>query len=250
MNNKFKKSTIFVILIILILVLDVVFVKLKKYNSRDYDNTIKHIEEDNKENEEIEKYNEGKMFEEISITFQKLEEVYSNMSENEKVVIISKNQNEISITEQELECYKILNENVANPEEKLTEMTILSEEAKYRELKLEPDVIERLEESKEALKKYDEHIMLYFEKYLDNVEYSSKLKNQILNEISNNELYMQDEELQTIIDDYQKLQDEAQNIENEEEKLKHFQKIYKKLNEFEELYIKKITEQYEIEIKD
>lgn len=160
--------------------------------------------------------------------------------------------NEILITDKEIEYYQMLNPNVENIENEITESKILSSEAKMRNIELTEENIEYIdtiinnEEFLEGLEDEEkEDVQNILSQYIEDEFLVANLRSQILKEIQEGKLSIQDEELEKLMQEYKELQEQTKKIE-ESQKKELLNKIYNKLIEIQDLYCLKIVEKDKI----
>lgn len=163
------------------------------------------------------------------------------------------NNEKINITKEMKEIYKVLNPSMQEEEiEKNTIQNIIfSTEAKKRNIELSQESlneIKRISTSEEILKNVPnddkDKIEQIVYKYLEDVEYNVELKKAIIQEIQNNSLSVDDYNLKTVVEEYNKLQENAKEISNEDEKKEAFKEIYAKFIDAQELYYELIMNTY------
>lgn len=172
--------------------------------------------------------------------------------QNQIISIITNDNEDIKLTSQDISYYKILNPNSENIEEDIINNKIFSIEAKNRNIQLSNNEIDQIEEivnSEEILEGINsqeekEEIQRIIYEYLEDIEYSSKLKSQILDEISEGNLSIQDGELNQLLYDYNKMQEQAKSLTDETEKEELFKNIYQQLMKIQNLYYSKIRDKY------
>lgn len=176
--------------------------------------------------------------------------------ENQKTEeVVAKVQNEkkeiLEITNKDIECYKIFNASHDNINKEIIENKAMSIEAQNRNIKISQEELDRirgLSKDNEVLGKIQEKDKekvgeIIYQNLLD-INYTTKLKEQILEEIQNNNLSIEDEKLNVYETEYVNLQEQAKQIKNENEKKEMLQKIYQKLIQIQELYYSKIVDKY------
>lgn len=166
--------------------------------------------------------------------------------------MVNENDEEIVITEKNIEYYKILNPDTQNEniENKIIESKILSLEAKKRNIELDEENIKYIdsiindEEVLEVIKDEEkENVQNVLEDYMKDAFYVANLKTKILEEIVEGKLSIDDEELEKLMLEYNNLQEQTKNIkDNQKQEL--LKKIYNKLAEIQNLYCTKIIQQY------
>jgi len=176
-----------------------------------------------------------------------------NKNNSNQIVIELKNNNEnVKLTKQDINYLKILNPDSKNIEEETIMNKTLSIEAKKRNIVLsenEKKELESIVNSSEILKGINnenekEEMKYVIYEYLEDIEYSSKLKNQILDEIKDYKLSIKDTELEQKVNKYKTLQEQANLVTKIEEKEELFKQIYLQLVEIQNLYYSKIQDQY------
>lgn len=176
----------------------------------------------------------------------------SNVQNKKNIKMVNENDEEIVITEKNIEYYKILNPDTQNEniENKIIESKILSLEAKKRNIELDEENIKYIdsiindEEVLEVIKDEEkENVQNVLEDYMKDAFYVANLKTKILEEIVEGKLSIDDEELEKLMLEYNNLQEQTKNIkDNQKQEL--LKKIYNKLAEIQNLYCTKIIQQY------
>lgn len=187
--------------------------------------------------------------------------------ETEKVIITIKNkdlesENELNITNKDIEIFKILTSDKKDDEtikNKVIEYKIYSTEAQKMGITLSTDTIMRIENitnSEKILRNVtDKNIRQKFKErisnYLFQIEYKSALNSRIIEEIHNNSVSIENENLNTKMQQYIKIKEDFRNIENptEEDRVKCLQESSILVNDMEDLYLKTIRDKYEVTVK-
>ena len=179
-----------------------------------------------------------------------IEEMYNSEEISEDCINIIDNEENLidNISPLENKMYDILN----SDDVKYEDIVILADVAQKSNLKLNNNEISEINNMAEALIEVcdidnTEILREDYQKYLTNIQYYSKINEQILDEITNNSLTIDDKELQDEINLYQKMQEEAKLVVNEEEKYEQLKKIYSKIEYIEDLYIQKLLDKYRVE---
>ena len=176
----------------------------------------------------------------------------SNVQNKKNIKMVNENDEEIVITEKNIEYYKILNPDTQNEniENKIIESKILSLEAKKRNIELDEENIKYIdsiindEEVLEVIKDEEkENVQNVLEDYMKDAFYVANLKTKILEEIVEGKLSIDDEELEKLMLEYNNLQEQTKNIKDDQ-KQDLLKKIYNKLAEIQDLYCTKIIQQY------
>lgn len=286
MKNKKKISMIVAVLSIILVIIGITFILDKDDDFKLANNKESLLEESNsidesyvysnKTSENDERTNENNTVNneitsnEYDEQFNKLADNETNGEKEETIITIvdktSNNNEKIEVTNKDLEFFKIMleygNEDATDEElkEKMLDYKIYSIEAQKLGLRLPEDRMEDIEEmtnseeilefvqnDKKARNKFKERVY----NYLLDIEYSSVLNSKILDETSNNNISINNNELKRKAKEYIDLQNSFQPIENftEDEKLEGMAKSYSLLMEMEEIYLKEIKDKYAIEYK-
>lgn len=179
------------------------------------------------------------------------DKVDNNLSTSSIILKKVDNNNTISITSTEIECYRLLNPSSENIKEDIIESKIFSQEAKERNIDLTEDELNNINSiinsndlfKDQKLTTEKEKIKDILYEYLLDIKYTSILKEQIMSEISNYNLSIQDDEINKKLNEYKILEEKARNTEdiNKEEL---FREIYLKYSEIQKLYYSKIMNKY------
>ena len=187
---------------------------------------------------------------------QELAEHLENTSTNNVIIKINDSiGNEIEITKSYIDTIAMI-EDTEEPEKEAIEYAIYAEEAKKKNIQLSNENIEEVKElsnSEEILKyassKEDkDKLKNEIETYLTNIYYKLELENKIQEEISNNELSIDDENIQQKMIEYTTLQNKFKENNNptEEERKKCLEVLSKKYFEIKNLYMDLIKEKYNV----
>ena len=183
-----------------------------------------------------------------------LAEDISNIDYNSEIKYKIKDKNspdkEIYIREDEIKTIESITKESIDKDE-LIEREIFVLEAKKRKLELDKQTIERitgLSNSDEFLGSITDEsekkkVQNAIYKYLENIQYESKLKNTIIDEINLYKLSIEDAELNRLLGEYKEIKESMQ-LNDPDNKLP---KASAKYYEIEKLYYSKIKEGYEVE---
>lgn len=268
MNKKDKIAILIGLIIIILTIASYIFV-VKRGNSKIQKvNNNYNLNENNKTTQENNKDNSSTTSTQNE-SDTKMKKVAQNelTGEKEKVIVIvkdSSNGNEYSITNKDLELFKILASDENDTEESIKEkaieykiyaegakdlgITISKERSKYIEEMVESDELSNLiPNNKNARETFKKRI----NNYLLELEYKSALNSKILNEIKENNISINDQNLNNKMKQYVKINEDFKKIKNptEEERKRCLQENFTLGNEIENLYLKIIKDKFIVEYK-